>query len=530
MIVGPPGVGKTYLISQIVKRIVSNTSGSKILLSAQSHDALANLERALHKEIDEDLAILVRIEKDRRDNTLDQIDNQSSDYLSRLLKSEAYKDIPIGQQEYLKEVNEAGHHKDNAERVKALRDTNALVRRSANIVMATTNSYAVEEMISNGEQFDWVIVEEAARANACELSGPLILGNRRILVGDHHQLPPFSSTDDAKYFAPERAGVLLETARKHLSSFSFLPPEIDNALQYLEDSPSRLIDVMAMAARMSEPFRDAVEGDMQRQVTAPCSRMHTTLLREQSRMDPSIAELISNTFYEGKLITAPRVRERQNTIQSVPNFPSSPIVLLNLPALARTSRKRPYENSSPRPWTNECEANVMIEAIGRLKPSIDAESEPTIAVLSPYTAQVALLKEKISNTFDVKNNQLLGFRSVRGNDCFVETVDSFQGSEADVILVGLVRNNSSVGNYALGFLRDSRRMNVLLSRARQKLIIATSSEFLNDAVAGVDPDAINTNFDFLRRMTAEIERLSKVETEHGYMGSSIISISQDGSF
>ena len=56
----------------------------------------------------------------------------------------------------------------------------------------------------------------------------------------------------------------------------------------------------------------------------------------------------------------------------------------------------------------------------------------------------------------------------------VGTVDSFQGDEADIVVVSLVRNNHHSGSRALGFLSDERRMNVLLSRARWKLVVIGS--------------------------------------------------------
>lgn len=64
------------------------------------------------------------------------------------------------------------------------------------------------------------------------------------------------------------------------------------------------------------------------------------------------------------------------------------------------------------------------------------------------------------------------------DDGFFGTVDSFQGNEADVVIVSLVRNNSRTGTGALGFLSEPQRMNVLLSRAKWRLIIIGSLDFL----------------------------------------------------
>lgn len=89
---------------------------------------------------------------------------------------------------------------------------------------------------------------------------------------------------------------------------------------------------------------------------------------------------------------------------------------------------------------------------------------------------------------------------------FVNTVDSFQGAEADLVIVSLVRNNSKVGFGALGFLRDARRMNVLLSRARAKLVLVTSLHFLSEAVRGASA-AQQAELAFLRSISATVEEL-----------------------
>jgi len=68
-------------------------------------------------------------------------------------------------------------------------------------------------------------------------------------------------------------------------------------------------------------------------------------------------------------------------------------------------------------------------------------------------------------------------------------VDSAQGSEADLVIVSLVRNNHRTGTSALGFLRDPRRMNVLLSRAKKQLVLVGSLEFLHEATRHVKESA-----------------------------------------
>ena len=68
------------------------------------------------------------------------------------------------------------------------------------------------------------------------------------------------------------------------------------------------------------------------------------------------------------------------------------------------------------------------------------------------------------------------------------TVDSFQGNQADVVVVSLVRNNRQPRGRGLGFLREGRRMNVLFSRAERLLVLVGSWEFFQEQLADVPPD------------------------------------------
>lgn len=106
----------------------------------------------------------------------------------------------------------------------------------------------------------------------------------------------------------------------------------------------------------------------------------------------------------------------------------------------------------------------------------------------------------------VVGNKLYGFSSPRQDGNFVFTSDGFQGSEADVIVASFVRNNGMVGFRALGFMRSSQRVNVMMSRAKHKLILVTSLDFIEDAVHGVDPDRTVGNLAFLTTMVGELRR------------------------
>ena len=87
------------------------------------------------------------------------------------------------------------------------------------------------------------------------------------------------------------------------------------------------------------------------------------------------------------------------------------------------------------------------------------EERIDVGIISPYRVQVQYLRHLIKTTDFFKP-----FRKI----LTVNTVDGFQGQERDVILVSLVRSNEEG---QIGFLRDLRRMNVVITTARLKLII-----------------------------------------------------------
>jgi superfamily I DNA and/or RNA helicase len=395
-------------------------------------------------------------------------------------------------------------------------------------------------MIADGEQFDWVIVEEAARANGAELVGALLLGNRRIMVGDHNQLSPFDVAQRLKFYDNGPAAELLQGAKSQLESISDLPPDVGAALDAITSNELLRKEVLATAARLEEPFRSIAEREARRETETGQPSMIVNTLLEQSRMHPAIGELVSNIFYDGKLVPSERVKRRPLTVASTLPYLAAPIVLLNFPPLSIAKRPS-FEIKVKRSYRNDLEARALISALRGLRPVVDDEGRrPTLAILSPYLAQVNwfkhLLKQHVKQVG--KNNTLFGFASSRSNGEFFFTSDSFQGGEADVVVASLTRNNVMAGSRALGFLKNPQRMNVLLSRARQKLVLATSQRFIRDVVEGIDPDGINDEFEFLRKMLKELKQLVATDFESvgkndsvvKSKGASVAEIDENGRF
>ena len=526
VVVGPPGVGKTYLVAQLLKSILLQTTSARILVSSQNHETLISMEHELKDVLTPLGKIVVRVQKSdvKADATLLRQNSRS------VLQAVSYPNISGALINPFREIRVALSPTDDTERAVAervLRDTDSLLLRSADVTLATTSSPFVEDMIADGEQFDWVFVEEAARANGAELIGALLLGNRRVMIGDHRQLSPFEVKERKKFFEPFRADELIETGAERLSSIPDLPSEVETTLKMLKENKLLLIDVLAAATRLEEPFRSIAEREEEREIeTGRPSPIAKTLL-EQSRMHPAICQAVSRTFYGGRLVPSARVKRRKATVESQAGFPNSPFVVLDLPPLS-TSRVRSFEKLYRNELSNPSEATALVDALMGVRPdAAPNDKPPSLVILATYTGQVKLLERYLNPRVDV-DGRLNGFVAPRDDGRFVYTSDSFQGSEADVVLASLVRNNVMVGRHALGFLSNPQRLNVLLSRARQKLIVATSLRFLSDVVDGTDPDKTGGELGFIRVLVNELRGQAAAAADDGPSGVTILTRDERG--
>ncbi|MBV9279803.1 MAG: DNA helicase, partial [Chloroflexi bacterium] len=374
----------------------------------------------------------------------------------------------------------------------------------------------VERLVEAREQFDWVIVEEAAKATGPELVGPLMLSGRRLLIGDHHQLPPFEADRLVKVLSNQSL-----TAQAIRLADGYVGPlmrdgEIAEVEQIGRD-PLALRETADLALRLLEPFRTFVDDDERRRAGNPAHRPISSTLTEQRRMDPAIARVVSEAFYEGRLKTEQR---RAEAARDLPPFtvetglPASPVVVVDFPHVSATGSGERLERNRPR-FHNPREVEAACQILRRVRAREGAKA-PSLAVLSPYQAQVDKLSERIDA--EIRTGALAhldGFGSILSGGAWVSTVDGFQGNEADLIVLSLVRNNGGTGASALGFLRDRRRMNVALSRAKWKLVVVGSLAFLREAVRGVNPDERRHDLNFLTSVAGTIEELSRTEGADG---------------
>lgn len=529
LVIGPPGVGKTFLVSRLVAGILSETPTARILISAQNHESLADMERTLGRYLTDRAldALVVRVERIEHaagEQNETRLRSEARDLLRSLARTEA---TPLSRDRRRIIARALGDVEAKAapdpEGEGVLRDTEHLLLRSADVTLATANSFAVEEMVAEGQQFDWVIIEEAARASGSELVGPLLLGARRVLIGDHRQLAPFDAERKGRLYRSEVFEALFEGAREMLDAMSDLPEEVDETLALLDAKPELRADTLAAALRLEQPFREIAERAENEDRAEGGGSVST--LTEQSRMHPAICGLVSDVFYGGRLTTAEWSLNRPSPILADDPALAAPVVLLDFPPLSKTgvTAFETREKQSPS-LINRLEIKAVMEVLDLLRP-VEGR-KPTLAILSPYTAQCRLLEARLAPFIDPATGTFKGFFTAKSGAAFVHTIDSFQGSEADLVVVSAVRNNQDNGRRALGILGDRRRMNVLLSRARHKLILVTSSRFLRNAIQIYGGGG--SEFEFLATLLNKIDCMTTLQSGGLPPQASIVACNEKG--
>ena len=183
------------------------------------------------------------------------------------------------------------------------------------------------------------------------------------------------------------------------------------------------------------------------------NRLPTQLLTEQYRMNREVMEFSNRWFYGGKLVAHEQVANW--------NIPGEPAVqFIDTAGIGWDEQM----NEETRSVCNPGEAKLIHFLVNDLlekQPQLPME----IGIISPY-------KEQIRSLTDLFINQSFP-KHIKIN---IQTIDSFQGQERDVIFLSLVRSNES---NEIGFLKDYRRMNVAMTRAKKKLVVIGDSATLS---------------------------------------------------
>lgn len=276
--------------------------------------------------------------------------------------------------------------------------------------------------------FDWVIVDEAARCTPGELAVPLQLGKRVLLVGDHFQLKPM--VDDV-------------VTRELCREFS-----------------------QALTA-------DIQRSEFERAFVSSYGVQNGQILNEQYRMAPPICDLVSDIFYKPNGVVLVTSAERNGD-----TFFSSAAVKGILPSCVTwvdtSTQKNHLEKPDERnPWdiANVAEANAIVDLLNRLQQSHEIADhlaglgdDYPIGIICMYKEQRGLIDRLLA-----QSDLPATFRDL----IRLDTVDSYQGKENAIVIVSLVRCNAKG---TVGHVGNMNRCNVAMSRAKERLVIVGATK------------------------------------------------------
>lgn len=275
--------------------------------------------------------------------------------------------------------------------------------------------------------YDFVIIDEAARSIASELAIAMQSAKRVLLVGDHLQLPPLYS-DAHKAALARRLGI----NDKHT--------ELDEVLR----------------------------SDFARSFNSEYGKQTSATLLTQYRMAPPIGNLVSHTFYDGKLNNGDRAIP--DIYEGAPNPLRSAVTWLDTSSLGEYSNHQSDRGVS---IYSRCEAEQVINLLKQISESgqfltdlsnLKDKDDALIGVICMYAEQKRLIRQKFNQGIWSD-----GFKAL----VKIDTVDSYQGKENRIIILSLTRSDKQKSP---GFLRTPNRINVAMSRAMDRLLIIGNAE------------------------------------------------------
>lgn len=421
---GPPGTGKTTTLVEAINETLMRES--QVLVCAQSNMAVDWISEKL---VDRGINVL-RIGNPTRVNdkmlgfTYERRFESHADYPQLWAIRKAIRELRKNR----KKGSENYHQKMDRLKSRAAEielRINAELFGEARVIACTLVGSA--HHLLEGMKFGTLFIDEAAQALEAACWIPMKRASRVILAGDHCQLPP-----TVKSIAALRAGL-----------------------------------GKTLMERIAENKPEVV-----------------TLLKIQYRMNDEIMRFSSDWFYGGEVESAPQIKyrsvldydhpitwidtsneENQITIEGEDAPEDSASTSSSVSAANQNSDLNFKEQFVGESFgrINKAEAELTLLTLAEYFTKIGKqrvlEERIDVGIISPYRAQVQYLKKLIKKYEFFKPYRRL---------ISVNTVDGFQGQERDVILISLVRSNDEG---QIGFLKDLRRMNVAITRARMKLII-----------------------------------------------------------
>ncbi|TIB74820.1 hypothetical protein E3Q24_00352 [Wallemia mellicola] len=469
LIHGPPGTGKSYTLIEIIRQLINQDK--RILVCGSSNLAVDNiLERLSVYNIP-----VTRLGHPAR--ILNNLQTQTLEYqTSHSHQNEIVKDVKKELEDLMKDLKD-GRIKGKLKRknawneVKELRKEhrkrsigvlNSLMTR-AKVVLCTLHG-AGGRQLQHQKEFDVCVIDESTQALEPSCLIPVLKAKKLILAGDPLQLPPT---------------VLARPGQKKKERMKIIPKEpktkkekeISDKLAEVNISEhgnaASKISRVAPTQPTLKPLKSLEESLFERLIGIHGNSIKC-LLSVQYRMHDMIMKYPSEAMYNSKLTAYEAVSKR--TLMELPNVAdndtekdevelSSPLVFIDTDGYdfferidSEELKKGAVEEGSKY---NENEVEIIKRKVQDLVHAGVRDSQ--IAIITPYQAQVGHLNNAVKPQFP---------------GCEIGSVDGVQGREQEVVIMSLVRSNETG---EVGFLKEERRLNVAMTRAKRQLIIVGNS-------------------------------------------------------
>lgn len=464
LIQGPPGTGKTTTITEIVKQYQRFHKHYKILITSQSNQAVDNvLEKiCVSKDNPSGEDKLFRIGNNEKkmseiarqytpEKVLDKIlkDNRERIKHNTITDSNPMIESKLKklQQGFLKTLETLSSKMANADttKTKGKRDSETFrlftkdIRLFFGTLLGISSWKSFRDVV-----FDVAIVDEAGRATLSELLVPCIKAKRIILVGDHKQLAPVVEDDVIEKLNTD--------SKKGSDEFKADKKDVTTSL----------------FERLFERIESKLDA---------CEYLYNFrhILTYNYRAHTSICDLYSKAFYEGILQTKPEISATKT--HKLQAFKTNAVWL-------DTGKRNDKEDKQEGTGKiNRCNASIIYHTLKSLKDQIlESGKIKDIGIITPYQDQSKLLKGELKNIQEEYKKANISID--------IGTVDSFQGSDRDMIIYDCVRSSKTQNTdkvqkerkgSKIDFIADAKRLNVSLSRSKKLLLIVGDKEYLRTA-------------------------------------------------
>lgn len=477
LIQGPPGTGKTTTITEMLRQIKKRHKHYKILIASQSNQAVDNVLEKIAKDNEKILRIgndESKMSEIARQFTPEKVLNKLIQENRKRIQKNPIRDSNPYIESKLQELQ-----KRFLESLQNLTPTTSNIRdrdyETATLFLKhCTIIFGTLIGISSWQNFrdivfDFAIIDEAGRATLSELLVPCIKARKIVLVGDHKQLAPVIDDEVAQ-----------NLSQKHTK----------------EEVGTSFFERLYERMERDKEEREHIKHFQHR-------------LTHNYRAHKNICDIYSNAFYDGELTTQDFIsRQREHGLECF----SKSVVWLDT---GKMPDKEDTQKGTGK--INRCNARLIERYTRQILNELKAKNLGySIGIITPYKDQKQVLDSKLSAVkkefkdfykklaegMDKDNNNIKDYALDIG------TVDSFQGSDRDIIIYDCVRcskskNNNNVkgkkGGQKIDFIADEKRLNVSLSRSKQLLIIIGDMEYLYTAHTSKGENPFEKIIDYIHK-------------------------------